>query len=90
MLRTDEPEVLTWAIALAPRPRPEPVGSHWWRALVVEAWQAADEAWHRDRETVAIGYDTEEREYAEHHPRPRLGDFMRHLSSGHWSPEAVL
>lgn len=87
---TDEPAVLTWMIALAPRPRPEPIGRHWWRELVVDAWSCADQAWHDEREAVAMGYATEEREFAEARPRPRLADFMRHLSAGTWSPEAVL
>lgn len=48
---TDEPEVLTWMIALAPRPRrPEPTGRHWWRELVTDAWRAADHAWWLHRE----------------------------------------
>lgn len=89
---TDEPAVLTWMLALAPRPamRVSSPGHHWWRELVTEAWRTATLAWEADRERVALGYSTEMIEYEAAHPRPRLGDFMRHLSTGAWSPEAVL
>jgi hypothetical protein len=40
-----DPAVLTWMIALAPRPRVEPVGHHWWRDLVTAAYREAREAW---------------------------------------------
>lgn len=89
-MMTDEPAVLTWMIALAPRPAPAPTGRHWWRELVTEAWRAAYDAWWLEREEVAIGYATEQREFSAVKPAPRLADFMRHLSSGHWSPEGVL
>ena len=87
---TDEPAVLTWMIALSPRPRPEPTGRHWWRELVTDAYRAAYHAWWLEREDVAIGYAAEQRDFAEHKPAPRLADFMVHLSSGRWSPEGVL
>jgi hypothetical protein len=87
---TDEPEVLTWMIALAPQPTREPVGRHWWRELVTEAWRCADHAWWLEREAVAVGYATEMAEFALQHPRPKLSDFMVHLSSGRWAPEGVL
>lgn len=86
---TDEPAVLAWMIALAPRPAAEP-RRHWWRELVTEAWHAADHAWWLERESVALGYPTEMREFESYHPRPKLRDFMTHLSSGRWSPEGVL
>lgn len=89
-LVTDEPAVLTWMIALAPQRRVEPVGRHWWRELVTEAWSSATHAWWLDREATAIGYATEEAEYEAAHPRPRLRDFMEHLASGRVSPERVL
>lgn len=87
---TDEPAVLTWMVALAPQPARPPIGRHWWRELVHEAWLLADHSWQLQREAVASGYATEEREYAEVHPRPLLKDFLVHLSTGKWSPEAVL
>lgn len=89
MTFTDEPAVLTWMIALAPRPRPEPSGRHWWREMVTDAWRCADHAWQLQREAVAIGYATEEREFADHHPRPTLAGFMHALSSGQMSPERI-
>lgn len=83
---TDEPAVLTWRMALAPRPRFSTGGRHWWRELVTDNWRMADHAWSLQAEAVAIGYDTELREYAEENPRPLLKDFMTHLSSGHMAP----
>lgn len=89
-LITDEPAVLTWMIALSPQRRPEPVGRHWWRELVTEAWSSATHAWWLAREAEALGYDTEKGEYEEQHPRPRLRDFMEHLSTGALAPETAL
>lgn len=89
MLTTD-PAVLTWMIALSPRPAPPPIGGHWWREMVTEAWRSADQAWWLEREAVAVGYATEMAEFAQVKPRPKLRDFMVHLSSGHYSPEGVL
>jgi hypothetical protein len=88
-LITDEPAVLTWMIALAPRPRVEPVGRHWWRELVVDAWSSAMHAWWLKREAAAIGHATEEAEFEAAHPRPRLRDFMVAMSSGSLAPESV-
>ena len=92
MTFTDEPEVLTWMIALAGdrRPRPGPTGRHWWREMVTDAWRCADEAWRARCEAVAIGYETEEREFAALHPRPTLGGFMRALSTGQIAPETAM
>jgi len=92
MTFTDEPEVLTWMIALSGdrRPRHEPLGHHWWREMVTDAWRCADEAWRARCEAVAIGYATEEREFAHAHPRPTLGGFMRALLTGAVAPEQDL
>lgn len=90
MSYTTDPAVLTWMIALAPRPRPAAIGSHWWREMVTDAWRSADQAWWLHREAVALGYPTEMREFEERHPRPRLGDFMVAMSVGRHDPEAVL
>lgn len=83
---TTDPAVLTWMIALAPRPRPAPVGHHWWRDMVTDAWRSADQAWWLHRENVALGYAPEMRDFELQHPRPRLGDFMVALSSGRFDP----
>ena len=87
---TDEPAVLTWMIALSPRPKPEPVGGHWWRELVTSSWRAAWDQWEADAEVAAIGYETELAEFREQHPPPTLKAFMTGLSSGSLAPEAVL
>lgn len=84
----EDPSVITWRIALAPRPRHR-VGRHWWREYITDCWRSADHAWWLAREAVAIGYATEEREYAQLHPRPRLRDFMTHLSTGALAPERM-
>ena len=55
---------------------------HVWRDQVHEAWLLATEAWLLHREEVAIGYRTEEREFEEHHPRPRLADFTDAMRPG--------
>ena len=78
----EDPAVLTWRIALAPRPRYSTDGKHWWRDLVTDAW------WLR-REAEALGYETEMREFEQEHPAPRLGDFMRELSTGRVDPYAL-
>lgn len=84
----EDPAVLTWRIALAPRPRPRG-GRHWWREYVTDVYRAADHAWWLARENAAYGYHTEMREFAEAHPRPRLRDFMVHLSTGAVAPERI-
>lgn len=85
----EDPSVITWRIALAPRPRYTTGGRHWWRDYVVDAWRSADHAWWLQREAVAIGYETEGREYAEQNPRPRLKDFLQQLSTGRLAPETI-
>lgn len=57
--------------------------------MITDAWRSADHAWFLAAEAVAIGYTTELREYAEHHPRPRLKDFMVQLSQGQLAPERL-
>lgn len=52
------------------------IGRNWWREFIVSHWFAADSAWQLDREATAIGYATEEAEYAAEHPRPTLKAFM--------------
>lgn len=88
-MRTDEPSVLTWRIALAPRPRFSTGGRHWWREFVVDAFRAADHAWYLEAEAASVGYATELAEFAAEKPRPRLRDFMVHLSTGAHAPERV-
>jgi hypothetical protein len=55
---------------------------HVWRDQVTDAWLLATEVWLRHREEVAIGYSTEEAEFEEHHPRPKLADFMDAMRPG--------
>lgn len=78
---TDEPAVLTWQIALAPRPRFTTNGRHWWRDMVTQAWRAAYDQWLLDLEAA---------EFRAENPPPLLRDFMRHLASGALAPEHAL
>lgn len=55
---------------------------HTWREDVTDAWFLATQTWLEHRERVAVDYPTEEREFEEKHPRPRLADFMRAMSLG--------
>lgn len=86
MASTEDPSVLTWMIALAPRPRPDPIGKHWWRELVVGHWQDATDAWEARREAETRGYATETEAWEAENPAPRLADFMVHLSQGKIAP----
>jgi hypothetical protein len=52
------------------------IGFNWWREQIVESWSGANELWLAKREDEAIGYATEEREFAESNPRPTLKWFM--------------
>lgn len=44
---------------------------------MMEDYYSARDAWLKAREAVALGYATEEQEFAANHPRPLLRDFMR-------------
>lgn len=52
------------------------IGFNWWREYNVDLWFCANAAWERECETVAIGYVTEMREFAEQNPRPTLREFL--------------
>lgn len=85
---TDEPSVLTWACALAPRPRaPAPTGRHWWREYVTETWRAAYDAWQIAHEEASRGYEAEAAEHRAANPPPTLRATMTGLSSGQLAPE---
>lgn len=102
-MQTDEPAVLTWMIALAPRPggRVSAPGHHWWRELVTEVHASAVAARDALRESShaayqaagaahsgAAYYQLSDEEFNELHPAPRLGDVMRQLSRGSWAVPA--
>lgn len=65
-----DPAVITWQIALAPRPRPPKVGHHWWRDLVMEFWRAAHDQWNDAAEHASLGYATELAEWRADKPAP--------------------
>lgn len=59
------------------------IGFNWWREHIVGSWSGANELWLATREDVAIGYKTEEREFAELNPRPTLKHFMITMAFKH-------
>lgn len=87
---TDEPSVLTWMIALAPRAQASPAGHHWWRELVTDTWRCAYDQWQLDAEAASNGWKTELHEFKAHTPVPRLSQFMIGLSRGSLIPEYAL
>lgn len=91
-LITDEPAVLTWAIALANHdrflPAPEP-RRHWWRELVVTTFRDARDQWEANRERCESrggSMQLEDYEYRAAHPAPTLKAFMVGLSKGQIEP----
>lgn len=52
------------------------IGYNWWREYNCDLLHCAAEAWERECESVAIGYDTEMAEFAEENPRPNLKQFL--------------
>jgi hypothetical protein len=65
------------------------IGHNWWRELIVSSWSAADHAWWLHREAVAIGYETEEAEFAAEYPRPTLKAFMVSLAGTRYAEAAA-
>lgn len=101
-MQTDEPAVLMWMTALAPRPggRVSAPGHHWWRELVTEVHHQAVAAREALRESSrpaykaagaansdAAYYQLSDEEFDQLHPAPRLRDAMIHLSRGSWTPD---
>lgn len=76
-----DPAVVTWMLALAPRPRVEPTGRHWWREYVTAAYVEAREAWETrfDLEantTYRRGIIAEERRRERRGGRREVTDFL--------------
>lgn len=82
-----DPAVITWRIALAPRPRFSTGGRHWWRDYLTAAFSSATAAWELAAEAASNGWATELRDFEANHPRPRLRDFMVQLGSGAMAPD---
>ena len=57
-------------------PARRPRRLNWWVELIVGDFYCATEAWLLRAEAVALGYETELREYAAENPRPTLKAFM--------------
>lgn len=96
---TDEPAVLTWMIALAPRPHYSTGGRHWWRELVTQTYRAARDARSALRESShpvysvagtansgAAAYQLSDAEFDEAFPAPRFGDVLHAMSTGAIEP----
>jgi len=69
-----------WARRRRTRRDGKPYEPNHWHALLMETYTAAAWHWWQQCEAVAMGYETEEREFALEHPRPTLKDFMQQLS----------
>lgn len=82
----EDPAVLTWRIALAPRPRYTTNGRHWWRDYVTDVHRSALAAWELAAEAASNGWKTELREFEAQYPRPRFRDALEHLASGSVAP----
>lgn len=72
-----------WARRRRIRKDGQPYRPNHWHALLMDTYTAA--AW--QCEATALGYETEEREFALEHPRPTLKDFMVSLA-GEWTEAA--
>lgn len=55
----------------------------------MSTWSSADAAWQADREQVALGYESEMREYAAEHPRPTFKRVLIGLAGSRHHETAV-
>lgn len=56
----------------------------------MSTWSSADAAWQADREAVALGYESEMREYAVEHPRPTFKRVLIGLAGSRHDDEAAV
>lgn len=96
----EDPAVLSWRIALAPRPRYSTNGRHWWRDLVTETYRAARDARDAMRESCVAasgqvagtahslaGYSQlSDEEFAQAVPQVTLRHVLEGLSQGSQAP----
>lgn len=98
----EDPSVITWRIALAPRPRYNTGGRHWWRDLVTSTYRDARDAWEARRESDQPAWNApgaahsgvachqlSDEEFADLYPPPLFGDFLAHLSQGQLAPDRL-
>lgn len=97
----EDPAVLSWRIALAPRPRFTTHGRHWWRDLVTATYRDARDARDALRESgaaasgrvagtahsLASWSQLSDQEFAEAVPPVRFQDVLTGLSGGALEPE---
>lgn len=96
----EDPAVLTWRIALAPRYSTG--GRHWWRDLVTSCYRDARDAWEARRHSNlpawgapgaahsgAACHQLSDDEFADLFPPPMLRDFLIGLSQGAIAPDAL-
>lgn len=89
----EDPAVLAWRQAMAPRPRYTTNGRHWWREWVTDSYRSARDAWEARRESGAAAYGAagaansdaaayqlSDAEYAELYPPPTFRDVLQALS----------
>lgn len=98
MMPGEDPAVLSWRIALAPRPRYR-AGRHWWRELVTHTYRDWRASWEAGRESDAPAWGAagaansgvachqlSDEEYEALFPRPQFRDVLVGLSGGGIAP----
>lgn len=91
----EDPAVLSWRLALAPRPRYSAAGRHWWRELVTATYRDWLAGWEQLRESDAPAWGTpgaansgvccyqlSDEEFRALHPQPLFRDVLVGLSGG--------
>lgn len=63
------------------------IGYNWWRDYNCSMLLDASLVWERDCEEHALGYATEEAEYAQANPRPTLKAFLIGNAGMHREPD---
>lgn len=70
-----------------PCPRVHRCAAHCFHKTLVESYWAAREVWEQRRESEAIGYATEMREFAEHNPPPLFKQWLINSAGTNAEPE---
>lgn len=97
----EDPSVLSWRIALAPRPRFTTNGRHWWRDLVTATYRDARDARDALRQSGAAAHGNtagaahsmaawcqlSDEEFAQEVPPVLFRDVLTGLSQGRLEPE---
>jgi hypothetical protein len=70
----------TWTPRRRIRKDGKPYRRNIWHETLMQTYSDAVWDWEQRRDQAALGYATEEADFARQHPRPRLKDFMIRLS----------